>query len=96
MILRYGYTNEQQKRVSEIDEKLAQFESERQQYLQKNTNSSTSSLNVSEEKNNEQGKLPILGKGLKNDEEKEIHRPEKVIGDNYLKEQVHHLIFFSL
>ena len=100
MFHRYGYTTEQEKKIDEIDEKLLQFEIERQQHLNQNNFSSSATPNsisrtefdLEESSENtmkvEEGKLPPLsGKGVKNDEEKEINRPEKVIGDNYLKEQ---------
>jgi hypothetical protein len=87
----YGYTDESKRRIEEIDRQLAEYGKERL------TASSTSLVETQDAVDDEGGadvrvKLPMLVPSVANSsdqvDEKEASRPEKVIGDNYLKEQV--------
>jgi hypothetical protein len=87
----YGYTDESKRRIEEIDRQLAEYGKERL------TASSTSLVETQDEVDDEGGadvgvKLPMLVPSVANSsdqvDEKEASRPEKVLGDNYLKEQV--------
>lgn len=82
---RYGYTEESKRRIDEIDAKLAEFDAERQRYQIGNVQPQESDDEASSQQ------LPALVPEKSNQhEDKEVVRPEKVIGDTYLKEQVFH------
>jgi hypothetical protein len=101
-IIRYGYTLEEEKRIKEIDDKLLHYQREREaeQERRKKENFAQECDAVEENdcrrEREESGKLPILVKSQSTEKDKardeendkEYLRPEKVIGDSYLKEQV--------
>jgi hypothetical protein len=89
---RYGHSKESEERINEIDAKLAEFEQERARYL---LPTSESEQQQHEEPHSETSqRLPqiVSGKGASTSVASAsvavaVSRPEKVIGDSYLKEQ---------
>lgn len=104
LIRRYGYTKESKARIDEIDDKLAEFEQERQRFL----SSRSCAIDISpEEEENTSAAIPKLPQivGAKSSNQNQVEEekaasfsrpPEKVIGDSYLKEQVSLLPFLTL